>query len=89
MCILKNSEGQFPIKGFWIFRGQDIPQMMKDECYDLELYDWKKLDGAKLEPVSPSSACSTQRRMYLCVLICDVLGICDVMYYTRKDWELR
>lgn len=53
MCILKNSEGQFPIKGFWIFRGQDIPQMMKDECYDLELYDWQKLDGANLKPVRP------------------------------------
>ncbi len=52
MCILKNSEGQFPIRGFWIFRGQDIPAMMKDECYDLELYDWKKLDGKALEPVS-------------------------------------
>ncbi|KAL3147918.1 hypothetical protein ABBQ32_002628 [Trebouxia sp. C0010 RCD-2024] len=50
MCILKNSEGQFPIRGFWIFRGQDIPQMMKDECYDLELYDWKKLDSKNLEP---------------------------------------
>lgn len=52
MCILKNSEGQFPIKGFWIFRGQDIPQMMKDECYDLELYEWQKLDGKSLKPVS-------------------------------------
>ncbi|KAL0019967.1 hypothetical protein WJX79_010697 [Trebouxia sp. C0005] len=48
MCILKNSEGQFPIRGFWIFRGQDIPQMMKDECYDLELYNWEKLDGKAL-----------------------------------------
>lgn len=52
MCILKNSEGQFPIRGFWIFRGQDIPQMMKDECYDLELYDWQKLDSKNLDPVS-------------------------------------
>lgn len=52
MCILKNSEGQFPIRGFWIFRGQDIPQMMKDECYDLELYDWQKLDSKNLNPVS-------------------------------------
>ena len=51
MCILKNSEGQFPIRGFWIFRGQDIPQMMKDECYDLELYDWQKLDSKNLNPV--------------------------------------
>ena len=56
MCILKNSEGQFPIKGFWIFRGQDIPQMMKDECYDLELYNWEKLNGGNLEPVSNFSA---------------------------------
>ena len=52
MCILKNSEGQFPIRGFWIFRGQDIPQMMKDECYDLELYEWQKLDSKNLDPVS-------------------------------------
>ncbi len=52
MCILKNSEGQFPIRGFWIFRGQDIPQMMKDECYDLELYNWEKLDGKALNAVS-------------------------------------
>lgn len=52
MCILKNSEGQFPIRGFWIFRGQDIPQMMKDECYDLELYDWQKLDSKNLDLVS-------------------------------------
>ncbi len=52
MCILKNSEGQFPIRGFWIFRGQDIPQMMKDECYDLELYNWEKLDSKALNAVS-------------------------------------
>lgn len=57
MCILKNSEGQFPIRGFWIFRGQDIPQMMKDECYDLELYEWKKLDSKNLEPVTPLCCC--------------------------------
>jgi len=44
MAILKNDQGQFPITGVWIFRGQDIPQIMKDECYDLELYDWAKID---------------------------------------------
>ena len=58
MCILKNSEGQFPIRGFWIFRGQDIPQMMKDECYDLELYEWQKLDSKNLQPVSLLHCCS-------------------------------
>lgn len=44
MCILKNKEGQFPIRGFWIFRGDDIPWQMKDECYDLDLYTWEKAD---------------------------------------------
>ena len=63
--------------------------MMKDECYDLELYDWKKLDGAKLEPVSTSAACPTQRQMYLCVLICNVLGICDVLYAEGLGIEIH
>ena len=63
--------------------------MMKDECYDLELYDWKKLDGTKLEPVSTSSACPTPRQMYLCVLICDALGICDVLYAEGLGIEIN
>lgn len=25
-------------------RGQDVPQMVKDECYDVELYEWTKVD---------------------------------------------
>lgn len=62
MCILKNSEGQFPIRGFWIFRGQDIPQMMKDECYDLELYNWEKLDGKALNAVSTLTLASPHHR---------------------------
>jgi elongation factor 1-gamma len=44
MCILKNEKGEFPIRGVWMFRGQDIPQIMQDECYDLELYNWTKVD---------------------------------------------
>ncbi len=31
-------------RGVWIFRGPDIPQIMLDECYDMELYDWVKAD---------------------------------------------
>jgi hypothetical protein len=31
-------------RGMWIFRGQDIPPIMKEECYDLELYTWTKVD---------------------------------------------
>jgi elongation factor 1-gamma len=44
MCILKNEKGEFPIRGVWMFRGQNIPQIMQDECYDLELYNWTKVD---------------------------------------------
>lgn len=25
-------------------RGPDVPQMVKDECYDAELYEWTKVD---------------------------------------------
>jgi elongation factor 1-gamma len=46
MAILKNEKGEFPIRGVWIFRGQDIPPQMKDECYDLDLYTWTKADPA-------------------------------------------
>ena len=31
-------------RGVWIFRGPGIPQIMLDECYDMELYDWVKAD---------------------------------------------
>lgn len=31
-------------RGFWIFRGQDIPPIMKDECFDLDLYTWNKIN---------------------------------------------
>ncbi|PON83972.1 S-crystallin [Trema orientale] len=34
----------FKVKGLWLFRGQEIPQFVIDECYDMELYDWKKVD---------------------------------------------
>ena len=71
MCILKNSEGQFPIRGFWIFRGQDIPQMMKDECYDLELYDWQKLDSKNLDSVS----------LPLLLLRCTCVLLGDQLYF--------
>ncbi|XVF00550.1 hypothetical protein REPUB_Repub04eG0010200 [Reevesia pubescens] len=34
----------FKVKGLWLFRGQEIPQFVLDECYDMELYEWKKVD---------------------------------------------
>jgi elongation factor 1-gamma len=33
----------FKVKGSWLFRGQEIPQFGIDECYDMELYEWKKV----------------------------------------------
>ncbi|KAK9908313.1 hypothetical protein WJX75_005835 [Coccomyxa subellipsoidea] len=44
MSILKDDKGQFPIRGMWIFRGQDIPAIMQEECFDLPLYEWTKVD---------------------------------------------
>lgn len=43
MCIFGES-GPFKIKGVWLFRGQEIPQIVLDECYDVELYEWTKVD---------------------------------------------
>ncbi|EIE21308.1 glutathione S-transferase [Coccomyxa subellipsoidea C-169] len=44
MSILKDDKGQFPIRGMWIFRGQEIPAIMVEECFDLPLYEWNKVD---------------------------------------------
>ena len=37
-------------RGLFIFRGQGIPPIMKEECYDVDLYDWTKVDHT--DPVS-------------------------------------
>ncbi|GLT56295.1 hypothetical protein SLA2020_293450 [Shorea laevis] len=42
--LVIGSESPFKVKGLWLFRGQEIPQFVLDECYDMELYDWKKVD---------------------------------------------
>ncbi|XP_021891633.1 LOW QUALITY PROTEIN: elongation factor 1-gamma-like [Carica papaya] len=34
----------FKVKGLWLFRGTEIPKFVLDECYDMELYDWRKVD---------------------------------------------
>ncbi|KAI5066271.1 hypothetical protein GOP47_0018895 [Adiantum capillus-veneris] len=44
-CDYKYNE-ENTIKGVWLFRGQEIPQMVLDECYDVELYEWTKVDIA-------------------------------------------
>lgn len=42
--LVIGSEPPFKVKGLWLFRGQEIPQFVLDECYDMELYEWKKVD---------------------------------------------
>ncbi|GKV32122.1 hypothetical protein SLEP1_g40751 [Rubroshorea leprosula] len=44
--LVIGSEPPFKVKGLWLFRGQEIPQFVLDECYDMELYDWKNVDIA-------------------------------------------
>jgi elongation factor 1-gamma len=34
----------FPIQGFWIFRGQEVNWQMVEECPDLEVYQFTKAD---------------------------------------------
>ncbi|XP_044512315.1 elongation factor 1-gamma-like [Mangifera indica] len=42
--LVIGSSPPFKVKGLWLFRGQEIPQFVIDECYDVELYEWKKVD---------------------------------------------
>ncbi|XVF68281.1 hypothetical protein PTKIN_Ptkin10aG0192400 [Pterospermum kingtungense] len=42
--LVIGSQPPFKVKGLWLFRGQEIPQFVLDECYDMELYEWKKVD---------------------------------------------
>jgi len=44
LCIF-GQEPQLEVAGCWVFRGQDIPQEMK-EVDDFELYGWRKMDTA-------------------------------------------
>ncbi|XP_077251464.1 elongation factor 1-gamma-like isoform X2 [Tasmannia lanceolata] len=42
--LVIGSEPPYKVKGLWLFRGQEIPQFVMDECYDMELYEWIKVD---------------------------------------------
>ncbi|XP_058097663.1 elongation factor 1-gamma 2-like isoform X2 [Magnolia sinica] len=42
--LVIGSEAPYKVKGLWLFRGQEIPQFVIDECYDMELYEWSKVD---------------------------------------------
>ncbi len=43
VSILKDKDN-FPIRGFWIFRGQEINWQMVEECPDLDVYQLTKVD---------------------------------------------
>lgn len=42
--LVIGSEAPYKVKGLWLFRGKEIPQFVMDECYDMELYEWTKVD---------------------------------------------
>ncbi|CAK8564524.1 unnamed protein product [Lathyrus sativus] len=42
--LIIGSEPPFKVKGLWLFRGQEIPKFVMEECYDMELYEWTKVD---------------------------------------------
>ncbi|KAL3845679.1 hypothetical protein ACJIZ3_003082 [Penstemon smallii] len=42
--LIIGSEAPYKVKGLWLFRGTEIPQFVMDECYDMELYEWTKVD---------------------------------------------
>ncbi|XP_065870667.1 elongation factor 1-gamma-like [Euphorbia lathyris] len=42
--LIIGSSPPFKVKGLWLFRGQEVPQFVIDECYDMELYEWTKVD---------------------------------------------
>ncbi|KAI3874590.1 hypothetical protein MKW92_017996 [Papaver armeniacum] len=44
--LIIGSEAPFKVKGLWLFRGPEIPRFIMDECYDMELYEWTKVDIA-------------------------------------------
>lgn len=53
--LVIGSEAPYKVKGLWLFRGQEVPQFIIDECYDMELYEWTKVDisdAAQKERVS-------------------------------------
>eukprot|EP01024_Parvocaulis_polyphysoides_P017362 TRINITY_DN1767_c0_g2_i1.p1 TRINITY_DN1767_c0_g2~~TRINITY_DN1767_c0_g2_i1.p1 ORF type:complete len:445 (-),score=82.69 TRINITY_DN1767_c0_g2_i1:181-1371(-) len=44
VVAILQKDGIFPIEGVFMFRGQEIPPPIVENCYDIELYDWEKVD---------------------------------------------
>lgn len=53
--LVIGTEPPFKVKGLWLFRGPEIPKFVLEECYDMALYEWTKVDisdAAQKERVS-------------------------------------
>ena len=42
--LVIGAEPPFKVKGLWLFRGPEIPKFVLEECYDMALYEWTKVD---------------------------------------------
>ncbi|XP_020273297.1 elongation factor 1-gamma 2-like [Asparagus officinalis] len=42
--LVIGSQPPYKVKGLWLFRGKEIPPFVLEECYDMELYQWTKVD---------------------------------------------
>eukprot|EP00030_Apusomonadida_sp_AF-17_P007291 a775_3252.p2 GENE.a775_3252~~a775_3252.p2 ORF type:complete len:432 (-),score=213.26 a775_3252:37-1296(-) len=42
--LITGTENNLQISGVWIFRGQNVPAMLIEECDDIEHYTWTKMD---------------------------------------------
>ncbi|KAK8942866.1 Elongation factor 1-gamma 1 [Platanthera zijinensis] len=42
--LVIGSDPPYKVKGLWLFRGKEVPQFVIDECYDIELYEWTKVN---------------------------------------------
>jgi elongation factor 1-gamma len=49
----EDGTGNHDISGFWIVRGQEIPQYMRDECDDVDLYNWNRIQWADFQTEKP------------------------------------
>jgi elongation factor 1-gamma len=49
----EDGNGKHDISGFWIVRGQEIPQFMRDECDDVDLYNWNKIQWSDFQAEKP------------------------------------
>lgn len=42
--LIIGADPPYKVKGLWLFRGPEIPEFVMNECYDMELFEWTKVD---------------------------------------------